>query len=197
MTGPGVPYTAVYFQSPGWAFTTLSYIAFCIISGFSMLFLIQSMQSIPGNTHFQGHIEYSTLINFYFGPTAHVFGQIILYGALQSNAIQSIILITQTIDTVLIDIFGRNCGIALFSMDWVCVTTYAHDSASPFGSTMMLFSFGYLCTLALSLPLGFVKLDANISVIIGFFIINNSVHVSFSWNGNKLDIFSSSQGNTI
>ena len=48
-----------------------------------------------GNKHFQGTVEFGTLINFYLGKYPHLFGQLLLYGALQSNAIQSIVISSQ------------------------------------------------------------------------------------------------------
>jgi amino acid permease len=96
-TGPGLPFTPGNFQSPGWLFTVISFAIFSIVSGFSILLIVEAMQSIPGNRHFQGDVEYATLINFYFGPVHHVIGQIMLYGALQSNAIQGIVLSAQVL----------------------------------------------------------------------------------------------------
>jgi amino acid permease len=66
MTGPAVPFTPATFQSPGWLVTSLCYILFCVTSGFSMLFLIESMQAIPGNQHFQVDIisELRASLNF-------------------------------------------------------------------------------------------------------------------------------------
>jgi hypothetical protein len=94
-TGPGLPFTPKNFESPGYVFTIFCFLMFAFISGFSILFIIEAMQAIPGNKHFQGNVEYATLINFYFKQKEHVIGQIMLYGALQSNAIQSIILSSQ------------------------------------------------------------------------------------------------------
>lgn len=97
MTGPGIPYTPLLFSVDGsGAFMSfLSFTFFAIVSGFSVLLIIEAMQSIPGNKHFQGTVEFGTLINFYFGKYPHLFGQLLLYGALQSNAIQSIVLSAQ------------------------------------------------------------------------------------------------------
>lgn len=167
MTGPGIPFTASNFQSPGWFLTIFCYALFGIISGFSMLFLIESMQAIPGNSHFQGHVEYGTLINFYFGSVAHLFGQFVLYGALQSNAIQSIVLISQTLDSLLVDIAGKTCGVTT-AFQWICVSQHGTSSPSPFENTFMIFTIGFLVTLALSAPLGMVGLSDNVAVTLGF-----------------------------
>ena len=93
--GAGLPFTPQAFQDPGYGFTLFSFILFAFVSGFSILFIIESMQAIPANKHFQGNVEFSTLINFYFKPSAHICGQVLLYGALQSNAIQGIVLSAQ------------------------------------------------------------------------------------------------------
>ena len=77
-TGPGLPFTPTNFQDPGWLFTILSFFLFALISGYSILFIVEAMQAIPGNKYFQGDVEYATLINFYFDPLHHLVGQILL-----------------------------------------------------------------------------------------------------------------------
>lgn len=79
------------------------------------------MTAIPGNKHFQGDVEYATMINFYFGPTSHIIGQFLLYGALQSNAIQGIVLSAQALDDFLVSLFKKTCGLS-FSKGWICIT---------------------------------------------------------------------------
>nr|KAJ3418034.1 hypothetical protein HK105_000450 [Polyrhizophydium stewartii] len=155
---PGIPFTPANFQSPGWLYTVLMFVCFTVISAFSALFIIEAMQAIPGNRHFQacrgppaarpGSVEYGTLINFYFGPWAHIIGQMFLFGALQSNAVQNIILAAQASDTLLISIFGKTCGLAIS------------------GDTK-----GWI-VLVLVIPLGLVNLDDNIGVQIGAFAIS-------------------------
>ena len=142
MTGPGIPFTAANFQNPGWLPTTLLYILFCNISGFSILFLIEAIQAIPGNSHFQGNVEYSTAIYFFFGPKAHLMAQFALYFALQSNAIQSIVLISQGFDMMMCDWFGHSCGLTV-GLKWMCVASNS-SFPSPFGDTFMLFTVGFL-----------------------------------------------------
>jgi amino acid permease len=163
-TGPGLPFTPQSFQSPGYVFTIFCFLLFAVVAGFSILFIIEAMQAIPANKHFQGNVEYATLINFYFEPTAHIVGQILLYGALVSNAVQGIILSAQAIDKLLIDIFGRTCGIVLSAQPgWICVTA-AGDSPSPFGTNFMLFTFGLIVVLLFVIPLGMTNLDDNMWV---------------------------------
>jgi hypothetical protein len=169
MTGPGVPFTASNFQSPGWLFTTLCYAFFCMISGFSIMFLVEAIQAIPGNGHFQGNVEFATLFNFYFGPKMHILSQFFLWGALQSGAIQSLVLISQSIDTLLAERVGT-CALTV-KFQWICTRQVSLNFPSPFEDTMVFFSLGFLITLMLSMPLGLTDLDDNIKVVVGSCIL--------------------------
>ncbi|KAH9276493.1 hypothetical protein BASA83_001196 [Batrachochytrium salamandrivorans] len=179
-SGPGVPFTASNFQSPGFLYTTLIYLVFVFISGFSVLFIIEAIQAIPGNLHFQGTVEYATLINFYFEPWQHITGQVFLYGALQSNAIQNIILASQASDQLLVALFGKTCGLALDHAvtGWVCVS-HTGNLPSPFGYTFMLFTLGFLIVMVLVIPLGIMNMDDNLGVQIGAFFI--SILILIQW----------------
>lgn len=118
------------------------------------------MQSIPGNKNFQGQVEFATLVDFYFGPRMHVAAQICLYGAIQSNAIQSIVLSAQAFDNILVDIFGKTCGISLdFTKNAFVCASSANLSASPFGDQLMLCTIGLIIVLVLALPLGLLDLE--------------------------------------
>lgn len=102
ISGPAIPYSAANFQNPGLIFTVLSYILFTLLAGFCNLFLIEAIQSIPGNKYFQGDIEFSTLINFFFGPRMHLVGQGLLYAALQANSIQCLVLTAEVTDSLIV-----------------------------------------------------------------------------------------------
>ncbi|KAJ3152113.1 hypothetical protein HDU86_005958 [Geranomyces michiganensis] len=183
MTGPGVPFTPATFQESGWFFPTVLFLAFALVSALSVLFIIEAMQAVPGNKHFQGTVEFATLINFYFGNLAHYVGQFLLYGALQSNAIQCIVLMAQTLDNILIDVFGKTCALAVGGANagWYCVAEISEEFPSPFGDTFILFSCGILLVAILSVPLGIVNLDDNIiAQVIAFWL---SVAIGIQWIG--------------
>ncbi|KAI9355988.1 hypothetical protein DFJ73DRAFT_250757 [Zopfochytrium polystomum] len=144
-----------------------------VISGLCALFIVEAMQCIPGNRFFQGTVEFATLINFYFGPVAHAAGQFCLFGALQSLAVSSIIQSSQTIDNLLIDLAGRTCGLAFSKSSFLtamCVSEHG-TQISPFGSTYMLVTAGYLVVLAFVVPLCIFPLTEYVSVQIGAFFV--------------------------
>lgn len=99
VTGPGLPFTPQLFSTKGSGLVVSLglFLSVAIISGISVLLIIEAMQAIPGNKYFQGTVEFGTLINFYFGKIPHILGQLLLFGALQSNAIQSIVISAQVI----------------------------------------------------------------------------------------------------
>ncbi|KAJ3325184.1 hypothetical protein HDV06_004974 [Boothiomyces sp. JEL0866] len=172
-TGPGIPFTPAYYQNPGWGFTTICFAITTFVSGFACLFIIEAIQAIPGNENFQGNVEYATLINFYFDPLRHIVGQFLLYGALQATAIQGIVISTQSIDFLLLDIFKKACGYS-YQYGWMCVDrTFAGDGASsPFGNEIMIFTVGLFVVFVLVVPLGLTNLDDNVGIQYGSFIFS-------------------------
>ncbi|KAJ3298254.1 Vacuolar protein sorting-associated protein 35 [Rhizoclosmatium sp. JEL0117] len=134
MTGTALAQTSTLFQQAGWAPVISVFIMFGFISTIASLFLVEAMQTIPGNQHFQGTVEFATMINFYFGPVEHCLGQLCLYGSLMSQAISSIAMAGQSVDNLLVDVFKKTCGISMSSKGFhaVCVTGKSSLGFSPF-----------------------------------------------------------------
>lgn len=106
-------------------------------------------------------------------------GQICLYGAIQSNAIQSIVISSQLLDHFSSNVFGKTCGLALSGVDvWKCVGG-SFKSASPFGDTYMFFTIGFLVVLVCTLPFGLMNLDDNIGVQVFAFVAGALIF--FQW----------------
>ncbi|KAI8920422.1 hypothetical protein BC831DRAFT_479890 [Entophlyctis helioformis] len=160
MTGPAIPFTGASFQNPGWLFTGVMYAVLTIVAGFAALFLVEAIQSIPGNSHFQGTVEYGTLVNFFFGKRLHLAAQFFVYGALMSSAIASIVITAQTTDNLMIALFSKSCGLS-FTRGWICVAG-GSTSPSPFGNEFMVFTIGLLVVVVCCLPLGLADFDNNI-----------------------------------
>ena len=70
---------------------TITFLLVTVLSGSAALFLVEAMASIAGNEKFQAVIEYSTLADLLLGHRWHWAFQIILYIALQSQTITSLI----------------------------------------------------------------------------------------------------------
>lgn len=74
---------------------TLAFLLFGAISGAVSLFLVETMSTIHGNESFQARVEYSTVAHLYMGDRAHIMMQTLLFCALQSVNISSIIISEQ------------------------------------------------------------------------------------------------------
>ncbi|KXS21486.1 hypothetical protein M427DRAFT_118554 [Gonapodya prolifera JEL478] len=178
MLGPGLVSIPVLYQKAGWLLPTLALLIYTPLSVLSSLFIVEAMQTIPGNRRFKGVVEFSTLLNFFFGKKTHLFGQFILYLALQLTNVSSIVISAQTMDNLVIAIAGRTCGVAVGTGGWnaanatmsgsgatsvlgICATQ-STGTSSPFGSTFMLFTIGLIVTVVMIIPLGMIKLADNI-----------------------------------
>lgn len=84
---------------------------------------------------------------------------------MQSNAIQSIALSSQTFDNIIAEIAGSSCGLSSTG-EWICRSLNL-SQPSPFGATSMLFTLGFLAVIILSIPLAILDLDNNIGVQVG------------------------------
>ncbi|KAI8850721.1 hypothetical protein BC829DRAFT_466714, partial [Chytridium lagenaria] len=161
--------TGLPFLKPKYISTVVISLAiFATISALCSLFIVEAMQGIPGNKHFQGTVEFGTLIHFYFGKSAHILGQICLYGALESNAIASMIQASQTFDNIIMDIFGKACGVSLSpNFGYLCISERT-ESLSVFGDRIMLFTFGYLVMVCFVITLSRCTLSESVWMQVAF-----------------------------
>jgi transposase len=77
------------------------------------------MSTIHGNEAFQAKVEYSTVAHLYLGRKAHMLMQVLLFFALQSVNISSMVISEQTIDSLLIRLFHKTCAVS-FTEGWTC-----------------------------------------------------------------------------
>ena len=169
LTGPSIPFTSNLFQTAGFIPVLFLFLLFAVLSTFSSLFLVEAIQAIPGNTHFMGHTEFATVINFYFDGVFHLVGQFCLYSAVMSNAIQCIALSTQSFDNVLVELFKYTAGLS-FNGEWKTATVKG-SFPSPFGDQLMIFTLGFLIVIVFAIPMLYVDLESNLSVQIISFIM--------------------------
>jgi hypothetical protein len=74
-----------------------------ILSALASLFLVEAMGHIRGNEQFQGGVEFTTIAALCLGRKSHYALQTILYLALQSVNISSIIISCQVLLTNVIN----------------------------------------------------------------------------------------------
>ncbi|CAG8687993.1 3761_t:CDS:2, partial [Ambispora leptoticha] len=165
MTGPGLVTIPILFQNAGWITSTIVFILITFLSGAASLFLCETLSSVVGNEKFQRQIEFSSLSNILISnPKKRIFIQVMLYISIQSVNIASILISAQSMDTLLVSLAGRTCGIGIHPRPGLFCVYEQSRWNSPFGDDYMLITAGYLMTLAMVLPLALMELVDNIKV---------------------------------
>ncbi|KAI7851551.1 hypothetical protein BDC45DRAFT_428038, partial [Circinella umbellata] len=178
--GPGLSTIPAMFQQAGWLAPMFVFAAIGLLSTFSALFIIEALSSIRGNENFQAKVEFTTIAQLILGKKYHYFFQLILFLALQAVNIASIILAAQTLDSMLLTLFNGTCGLGISPGRWFCISERSVLGNSPFSSDdYYIFTFGYLVTAAMVMPLGFFSLVENIYVQIISFIVLSGVLIQW------------------
>ncbi|KAH0835793.1 AAAP amino acid permease [Lanmaoa asiatica] len=184
MTGPSLVVIPLLFQQAGWLTPLLTFAAIALLSGAAALFLVEAMSSIEGNEGFQASIEFTTIAHLFLGKRWHVVVQGLLYLAIQTLVIASMLESFQIMDAFLISVAHKTCAVS-FTDGWVCGTShfsmddtssmYTVNQIPPNGSSAfsgyILGSFGTLITLSLILPLSLIRLVDNIIFQVASFIV--------------------------
>jgi len=124
ITGPGVPGLPNMFVEAGWLFPTVVVIAVWGMTTLSATMYAEAMANIPGNEGWKSRIEYSTIVQYYFGRRWYLAAQLGLNGALQSLNIISVIQSAQVMDGLVAELFGKSCGINITPFE----TTWTHET---------------------------------------------------------------------
>ncbi|KAG1498697.1 hypothetical protein G6F46_005627 [Rhizopus delemar] len=167
--GPGLSTIPPLFQQSGWLAPVFIFIIVAFLSGCSALFVCEALSNIKGNERFQSKVELTTIAQVYLGRKYHYVFQILLYLALQAVNVASIIIAAQTFDSMFITIFNGTCGLGVSPGGWFCVNhTNGLTGNSPFSSDdYFIFTFGFLLTAVLVIPLGFFSLFYNNDSVLG------------------------------
>ncbi|GBC08293.1 hypothetical protein RclHR1_00800020 [Rhizophagus clarus] len=165
MTGPGLVTIPLLFQISGWLIPTVMFLVAMSLGAISSLLLCEALTTVRGNDHFQRKIELTHLTNFLIPQKkTRLIIQIILYLSIESVIIASIILSSQAMDLMLLRWAGKTCGLSLHpNLGFLCVKD-AIDGNSPFGSSYMLASLGFVIALGFCAPLAFLDLVDNMIV---------------------------------
>ncbi|EIE78299.1 hypothetical protein RO3G_03003 [Rhizopus delemar RA 99-880] len=200
--GPGLSTIPPLFQQSGWLAPVFIFIIVAFLSGCSALFVCEALSNIKGNERFQSKVELTTIAQVYLGRKYHYVFQILLYLALQAVNVASIIIAAQTFDSMFITIFNGTCGLGVSPGGWFCVNhTNGLTGNSPFSSDdYFIFTFGFLLTAVLVIPLGFFSLVENIAIQMTSFIVLVAIIiqwcVAFCQEGLKTELLPASGSNS-
>ncbi|CAG8460453.1 2960_t:CDS:2 [Cetraspora pellucida] len=129
------------------------------------LLLCEAIGSLPGNERFTKRIEYSKLCSLLItNRFGRVLTQIIIYAAIETFIITSIILSAQLFDNLLIDFLKISCGIAIYpEFGWICIGTFGNING-PFENRLMLFTIGFMLTILIATPMVWMELSSNTKI---------------------------------
>ncbi|RIB15126.1 hypothetical protein C2G38_2320488 [Gigaspora rosea] len=168
------------FQSAGWFIPLLAFIVAILLSGAATLLLCESLSSQCGNDKFQKKIEFVRFSSMLMTKKYQRWiVQFVIYMTFESLIISSIVISAQTMDSLIISLFGKTCGIGIYpTSGFYCVTTQS-SIGSPFGSAYVLMTIGYFIALVMVIPLGILELVDNIVVQIVSFV--TLILIIISW----------------
>jgi len=189
ITGPGVPALPNLFVESGWLMPFVAIVLVWLMTSLSSSMYCEAMRKIPGNEHFSGRIEYTSIVTYYFGRKTYIASQIGLNGALQSLNIASVIQSATVMDNAISAVFGKSCGINFLpwnnflveddgqthniagSADFFsCLDTSDLSMGNPWGCHIVL-TAGFVLTAAMAIPCGQWNLDDNMNIQIVAFIL--------------------------
>jgi len=167
------------FAEAGWLAPTVLFILVWTMSSLSATMFCEAMRRIPGNEHFRGRIEYTSVVSYYFGRSGYLGAQICLNGALQSRNVAAVMASAKAMDKALAQIAGRSCGFDLSPYSyidnntaiaggkqfWNCISSDQLSTAepNPWGCHVIV-SAGYLITLAMAIPVSIFNLEDNMKI---------------------------------
>jgi len=184
ITGPGVPGLPNMFVEAGWLPPLLVLVVIYAMTTVSASMYAEAMSNIPGNEGFKDRIEYSTIVQYYFGRRWYIASQIGLNGALQSLNIISVIQSAQVMDNAISAIFSKSCGMNLTPFNnyvlnsdggltnvtlsgsnnfFSCIDTTDIGNGNAWGCHIVC-SLGFIITAAMAIPCGRWNLDDNMII---------------------------------
>ncbi|KAI9322008.1 hypothetical protein DFJ73DRAFT_966909, partial [Zopfochytrium polystomum] len=180
MTGPGIPQTQAIYQQSGWLVVTLLFCVFGVAATLCSLFIVEAIQAVPGNKHFQGTVEFGTLIAFFFGPAATAVGVFCLYASFVASAVSAAVLAAQTFDGLFLAVFGRTCALTVVTdrnatastasiAAFACVGDY--DALKTLYAERIAVSYGLLALIAVAVPQSFREIKENLRVQLASFAV--------------------------
>lgn len=172
--GPGVLAIPIVFQQGGWLLTSIVLGLFLILSCFSSTLLCEALSLIPGNRHFDKHIEFTVAVKHYFGHRWYMLFQLLMNLCMQSYNIASIIICARSLDQFMMYIAHKTYALELIPNPHWIVCTQAQDPnlVALYGSSSICISLGYILVTVFCLPAGFLNLADNVKAVqLGSFVV--------------------------
>ena len=146
-------------QQAGWFTPTVCILFVFFVSSFAATMLVESMQRIPGNSDLSQRWEFCAIVGHYHGPQAQRVCSWLYNISLQSTNVAAMIVSAQLLDVFLIFTFGRSIALDYHEFPPRFITS--QSSLSDPWLTQWVISLGFLISMGISIPLGYINLEEN------------------------------------
>lgn len=164
----------IVYQQSGWLPVTGVLVLLTVYTLICSVMILECMTALPNNQQFQRRVEYTTMCKYYLSRANYRIVQCFYQCSLLSMNITTILQSITVCDYVLIQVFGETCAVPqLYPVPDIYCTTGVTDSGTsaaaalsgtPFDSTSVVVSTGFLLCALLCVPLGLYNLDDNIYI---------------------------------
>lgn len=146
-------------QQAGWITPTFCILFVFVVSSFAATMLVEAMQRIPGNSTFGQRWEFCSVVGHYHGTRCEFVVSILYNISLQSTNVASMIVSAQILDVFIVYTCGRS--VALDYHTWPPRIIESEPSLSDPWLTQWVISAGFVVSMFISIPLGYINLEDN------------------------------------
>jgi hypothetical protein len=146
-------------QQAGWLTPTICIVFVFVVSSFASTMLVEAMQRIPGNAHLTQRWEFCAVVGHYHGPRAQRICSWLYNISLQSTNVAAMIVSAQLLDVLIIFTCGRSVALDYHVFPPAFITS-EKSLADPW-LTQWVISAGFLISMAIAIPLGYINLEEN------------------------------------
>jgi amino acid permease len=193
--GPGMILFPLIMQESGYLVLTAVLVTMFLVSTFCCTMLCEAIQRIPGNRGFTQRWEYTGLVEHFFGERFRVPAQILFNFSMQASNIAAMIIAAQVFDVFLVTVFGRSY--AFDYVDGVMLTADDPHAVDLWGGETWIVSLGYVLTMVICIPFGYLNLEENMSfqwlsfvalvILVGEFFVQFVLNVDNHTRGASMD----------
>ena len=143
-------------QQAGWFTPTVCILFVFVVSSFASTMLVEAMQRIPGNSDLSQRWEFCAVVGHYHGRQAQRICSWLYNISLQSTNVAAMIVSAQLLDVFIIFTLGHS--VALDYHEFPPSFIKSQPSLADPWLTQWVISAGFLISMAIAVPLGYINL---------------------------------------
>eukprot|EP00744_Colponema_vietnamica_P000269 GILI01000478.1.p1 GENE.GILI01000478.1~~GILI01000478.1.p1 ORF type:complete len:479 (-),score=119.38 GILI01000478.1:215-1579(-) len=167
--GPAMVVFPYVFQRAGWFTPVVALCTLCIIASFCSTMLCEAIRMIPGNDKYQKRYEFSAAVQYYFGDNAlsHIC-RLMFIVTLQAFNVVSIIVGAVVMDNFICFCIGKTFALQ-YAPTFEIISAELTEGIEPFNGNLWSISLGFILSLIICIPLGFLNLEGKENMYMQYF----------------------------